>query len=244
MQIKYRILPMLIMLCLVMGFFPTTGVAAEGVSTDAALPRAFQNVQLGMTLSEFTAVVPEAKPVSLGGHEQADHTVVVPSQDRPLHRIEYRFSERLREFVLYYVYADVPGGYAALLEQLRESYGKPVRQNLQEYYTKPEAYSEKKTIWKDRATMATLTEIRKLNGDRRELSLTITDLTGQPALAKGQARHAHERSIPIPVPEDRTSNEQTAVPDRAGHRSSRHVAEGVWGERDPDLVNSLKTTHG
>ena len=91
-----------------------------------------------------------------------------------------------------------------------------MRQNLQEYYTKPEAYSEKKTIWKDRATMASLTEIRKLNGDKRELILTITDLTRQPASGEGQARHAYERSILIPVPKDRTSNEQTAVPDRAG----------------------------
>ncbi len=216
MPITFRMVTILVMLCLVLGLVATPGIATEGVSTDATLPRAFQNAQFGMTLSEFTAVVPEAKPVSLGGRDHADRTVVVPSQERPLHRIEYRFSDRLREFILYYVYADVPGGYAGLLTQLRESYGKPIKQNLYEYYTKPEAYSEKKTIWKDRATMATLTEIRKLNGDQRELSVTITDLTGQPASGEGQARHAQERSIPIPVPEDRTSNEQTAVPDRAG----------------------------
>ena len=216
MHIKFRMLPILVMLCVVMGFVTTPGSAAEDMSAGAALPRAFQSVQFGMTLSEFTAVVPEAKTVSLGGRDQADRTVVVPSQERPLHRIEYRFSDRLREFILYYVYADVPGGYAGLLEQLRESYGTPARQNLQEYYTKPEAYSEKKTIWNDGATMVSLTEIRKLNGDKRELSLTITDLTRQPASGEGQARHTYERSILIPVPKDRTSNEQTAVPDRAG----------------------------
>ncbi len=222
MPIKFSILPILVMLCLVMGFVATPSIAAEGVSADAALPRAFQSAQFGMTWSEFAAVVPEAKRVSLRGRDQAERTVVVSSQERPLHRIEYRFSDdRLREVVFHYEYADVPGGYPGLLEQLRASYGKPFRLNLHEYYANPEAYSEKKTIWKNPATMASLMEIRKMNGDKRELILTITDLTRQPTTGQGQARHTQERSIPIPLPDHRISNGQATVPDGAGAQTSQ-----------------------
>lgn len=213
MQIKSRMLLVLVMLCLVVGFLAAPGIATEGRSTDTALPRAFQSAQLGMTLSDFVAVVPEAKRVSLGGHDQADRTVVVSSKDQPLQHIEYRFSnDRLREFVIHYVYGEVPGGYSGLLEKLRESYGKPISQNLQEYYTKPEAFSQKKTVWKDRATMASLTETRKMNGDKRELILTITDLHPQRTSEVDQERRIQELSIPIPLPDHLIRNEQTAVP--------------------------------
>lgn len=188
MEIKSRMLIAFVMFCLVAGVLAAPGIAAEDVSTDAALPREFQGARLGMALADLVAIVPEAKRVSLGGLDQAERTVVVPSKDRLLQRIEYRFSnDRVREFIIHYNYTDISGGYPGLLQQLRASYGKPMRQNLQEYYTKPEAYSEKKTIWKDRATMASLTEIRKLNGDKRELILTITDLTRQQTSGQDQA---------------------------------------------------------
>jgi hypothetical protein len=189
--------------------------------TDAALPRAFQSAQLGMTLSELVTVVPEAKRVSLGEHDQAERTVVVPSKDRPLQRIEYRFSDdRLREFAIHYDYGEVPSGYSGLLQKLRESYGKPLSQNLQEYYTKPEAFSQKTTVWKDRATMASLTETRKMNGDKRELILTITDLAPHRTSEGNHERRKQEVTIPIPLPDHRIQNEQAAMPDVDGTRKS------------------------
>ncbi|MFO0698252.1 MAG: hypothetical protein U0236_03405 [Nitrospira sp.] len=187
-ETKSRILLVLVMLCLVAGVLAAPGIAAQDGTDETVVPREFQGARLGMTLSDLVAIVPEAKHVSLEGDDQAERTVVAPSKDRLFSRIEYRFSDdRVREFVIHYDYADVPGGYPGLLQQLRESYGKPMRQNLQEYYTKPEAFSEKKTIWKDRVTMASLTEIRKLNGDKRELILTITDLTRQQTSGQDQA---------------------------------------------------------
>jgi hypothetical protein len=214
MKIKSRMLLAIVMLCMVGGLLGAPGIAAEGVSTNAALPRAFQNAQLGMALSEFAAVVPEAKGVSLGGRESAERTVVVPSKDRPLQRIEYRFyDDRLREIVIHYHHGEVPGGYPGLLEKLRESYGKPMSQNLQEYYTKPEAFSQKKTVWKDHATMASLTETRKMNGDKRELILAIIDLNSQRASEEDQVRRRQqELSIPIPLPGHSIQNKQAAVP--------------------------------
>lgn len=207
MKIKVRMLLAIVLLCIAVGFFAVPGIAAEDVSTDAALPRAFQGAQLGMTLSEFAAVVPEAKGVSFGGRDQAERTVVVQAKDRSLQRIEYRFhDDRLREIVIHYHHGEVPGGYPGLLETLRASYGKPVSQNLQEHYTKPEAFSEKKTVWKDQATTASLTEIRKMNGDKRELILAITDRTPQQASEEDQKRRQQELHIPIPLPDHAMQN--------------------------------------
>ncbi len=212
MTLKSSMLLALVMFCLVGGVSTTPGIAAEGVPMNAVLPRAFQSAQLGMTLSEFAAVVPEAKRVSLGGRDQAERTVVVSAKDRPLQRIEYRFyDDRLQEIVIHYHHGEVPGGYPGLLERLRESYGKPMSQNLQEYYTKPEAFSQKKTVWMDHATMASLTETRKMNGDQRELVLAITDRSPQQASKEDQERRQQELSIPIPLPDHPIQNKQAAV---------------------------------
>lgn len=212
MKIQSRMLLVIGMLCLVGGFFVAPGVAAQDTSKDVALPRAFQGAQLGMTLSEFAAVVPEAKAVSVGGRHQAERTVVVQAKDRPIHHIEYRFSDdRLREVVIQYHLGEVPGGYTGLLEQLRATYGKPMSQNMQEYFTKPEAFSEKKTVWKDHATMASLTETRKMNGDKRELILAITDLTPQQASHEDQKRRQQDLRIPIPLPDHAMKNEQASM---------------------------------
>lgn len=211
MNIQSRMLLAIGMLCFVVGFVVAPGIAVQNASKDAALPRAFQGTQLGMTLSEFGAIVPEAQAVSLGGRDQAERTVMVQAKDRHLHRIEYRFSDdRLREVVIHYHLGEVPGGYTGLLEQLRGSYGKPMSQNLQEYYTKLEAFSEKKTVWKDHATMASLTETRKMNGDKRELILAITDLTSRQASKEDQKRRHQDISIPIPLPDHARQNEQAS----------------------------------
>ncbi len=222
MQIKVRILLVIVMICFVVGFFAVPGIAAESVPTDAALPRAFQGAQLGMTLSEFAAVVPEAKRVALGGRDQAERTVVVSSKDRSLQRIEYRFyDDRLREIVIHYNHGEVPGGYPGLLETLRESYGKPISQNLQEHYTKPEAFSQKTTVWKDQTTMASLTETRKMNGDKRELILAITDRNPQLVSKEDQEHRQQELSIPIPLPDHPVQNKQAAVPHSARPKNSQ-----------------------
>lgn len=226
MPIKSRMLLVLVMFCLVVGFLAAPELAAQDVSKDSALPRAFQSAQLGMTLSEFAAVVPEAKGVSLGGRDQAERTVVVPSKERPLQRIDYRFyDDRLQEIVIHYHHGEVPGGYPGLLEKLRESYGKPMSQNLQDYFTKPEAFSQKKTVWKDHATMASLTETRKMNGDKRELILAITDLTPQQASKEDQKRRQQELSIPIPLPDHPIQNRQAAVLQLARPENSHAVGK-------------------
>lgn len=217
MQVKPGVLVIMFLVGLLVGTMAGPGIADQDAEKKDALPRAFQSAQLGMTLSEFATVVPEAKRVSLGGRDQAERTVVVPSKDRPLQRIDYSFSnDQLREFVIHYDYAEVPGGYPGLLKKLRESYGKPLSQNLQEYYTKPEAFSQKTTVWKDRATMVNLTETRKLNGDKRELVLTITDLSPQRTSEVDHEPRKQEVTLPIPLPDNWIQNNKAAMPDVEG----------------------------
>lgn len=201
MQNKSGVLRIIFMVGLLLGSLAVPGIAAQDVAREAALPRAFQGASLGMPLSDFAAVVPEAKRVSLARRDQTQRTVVVPSKDRFLQRVEYRFSDdQLRELVIHYNPSEVPGGYQRLLERLRESYGKPIAENLQEYDSGPDVVLVKKTVWKDHATMASLTESRKMFDDRRELILTITDRNLQQAFEEDQEHRRRQRELSIPVP--------------------------------------------
>lgn len=201
MQNKSGVLRIIFMVGLLLGSLAVPGIAAQDVAREAALPRAFQGASLGMPLSDFAAVVPEAKRVSLARRDQTQRTVVVPSKDRFLQRVEYRFSDdQLRELVIHYNPSEVPGGYQRLLERLRESYGKPIAENLQEYDSGPDVVLVKKTVWKDHATMASLTESRKIFDDRRELILTITDRNLQQAFEEDQEHRRRQRELSIPVP--------------------------------------------
>lgn len=223
MQIKSRMLLVIVILCLAVGFLAAPGLAAQDVSKEAALPRAFQGVSLGMPLSDFVAVVPDAKRVSLARQDQSERTVMVPSKDRALQRVEYRFyKDRLREVTIHYNPGEVPGGYRRLIERLRESYGKPIEENLEDYATDPKILSLKKTIWKDSTTMATLAEFQTVIDDRGKLSLTLTDLELHQAFEQDQEQRRRERElrIPIPLPQPPIQERQAAAPHPA------HVAHG------------------
>lgn len=214
MQNTSGVLRIIFMVGLLVGTLAVPGIAAQDVAREAALPRAFQGASLGMPLSDFTAVVPEAKRVSFTKRDQTQRTVVVPSKDRSLQRVEYRFSDdQLRELVIHYNPSEVPGGYQRLLERLRESYGKPIAENLQEYDSGPDVVLVKKTVWKDHATMARLTESRKIFDDRRELILTITDRNLQQAFEEDQEhrRRQRELSIPVPTSDHAIQNRQAAM---------------------------------
>lgn len=225
MQIKSRMLLVIVLLCLAVGFLAVPGIAAQDVSKEAALPRAFQGVSLGMPLSDFVAVVPDAKRVSLARQDQSERTVMVPSKDRYLQRVECRFyKDRLREVIIHYNPGEVPGGYRRLIERLRESYGKPIEENLGGYVADPKILTLKKTIWKDSATMATLAEVHTIIEDRGKLSLTLTDLELQQAFEQDQEQRRRERElgIPIPLPQPPIQERQAAGPHPA-HAAHGHV---------------------
>ena len=220
MHIKSRTLSIIVMLGLVfgllLGVLVTPGIAAQDGTDETVLPRDFQGARLGMSLSDFVAIVPEANRISRGGHDPMQRTVVVPSKDRYLQRMEYRFyKNRLRELVIYYKADKVPGGYERLLERLSESYGKSLGTDLRIIEDGRGSYATlvKKTSWKDRATMASLIESHKITEERGDLMLTITDLGLQQAFEQDQEhrRRQRELSIPLPLPDQTIQKRQATI---------------------------------
>lgn len=220
MRVKSGALCIMLMVGLLLGPLTALGVAAQDDTKEVALPRSFQGARLGMTASELVAVVPDVNRVALNRRDQIQRTVVIPSKDRHLQRVEYRFyNDRLRELAIYYNSVEVPGGYQRLVERLKESYGKPTVVDQRDEYgfgstLVSEVVSVKKTVWKNSTTMTSLAESRRILDDKRELILTITDLDLQRAFEEDQAqrRRQQELRIPIPLPDHSVQNRQAAVP--------------------------------
>lgn len=215
MHVKAAALSMSIM-ALLLGSLATPSLAAQEESTDTALPRSFHNARLGMTLSELVSLVPDVKKVSLNRRDPAQRTVVMPSKEHPIERVEYRFyNDRLREFTIYYTNDEVPGGFTALRQRLQEVYGEPAVAEQTEYDTGPDIASVKKTVWKDDATMSVLTQSHKLyrGNERYDLMLTITDRDLQQRFEKDQEERRRQEAlrIPIPLPGSGIHHKQTAM---------------------------------
>lgn len=191
---------------------------AEQIPTDAVtLPRSFQGARLGMSQYDLMAIAPEVGLTSRGAHSQLHKTLIVPAKDRHLRRIEYRFYHgALRELAIYYKRDRVPRGYEGLLARLKETYGQPVAENVEEYDPRQDIFSVKKTVWKDHATTSVLAESRKMREGEEvyDLVLTMTDLDLQQAYEQDQERRRRQQelNIPIPLSEQQTQKNQTAVP--------------------------------
>lgn len=158
-----------------------------------------------MTLSEFTTAVPDAKRVSLNRRDPAHRTVVMPSKDRFIQRVEYHFHHgRRRELAIYYTSGKVPGGFERLRARLQETYGEPaVMEQTEEYSAGLNFVSIKKTVWKDRATQSVLAQSHKMYDDGREsydLILTITDFDLQQMFEQEQRQRQHQEELKVPIP--------------------------------------------
>ena len=216
MQVKSAALGMMLTVGLLVGSLTAPGIAAQENAKETTLPRSFQDARLGMTLSELITIVPEAaKRVSLHRRDQAQRTVVIPSKDRFIQRVEYRFyNDRLRELAIQYTFDKVTGGYQGLRERLKESYGKPFVEDQKEDYERGlDVISVNKTIWKDGATMSSLVDEHNVLEDRRALTLIITDVNLQQAFEQDQEhrRRQRELSIPIPLPDHSVQKRQAAI---------------------------------
>src|SRR5512146_1712638 len=185
---------------------------AEEIPTGAVThPRSFQGARLGMSQYDLVAIAPELGHTALATNSPLHRTLVVPSKDRHLQRIEYRFYHGvLRELAIYYKRDRVPWGYEGLLARLKETYGQPVEENVEEFPLSPDAFSVKKTVWKDHATTSVLAESCKMRKGQEvyDLVLTMTDLELQQAYEQDQERRRRQQElrIPIPLPEQQTPN--------------------------------------
>ena len=168
------------------------------------LPRSFHGVRLGMTGHELSRVDSEVKRTSAGDARQASRTVVVATRQDPyIRRIEYRlFREALKDLVIYYKTDRIPRGYASLLDKMKMSYGEPVAQDISEYDPRVNVFSLKKTLWKDDATVITLSEVgRLLHGEEvYDLVVTMTDLALQKAVQQEEEERRRKEEFAVPVP--------------------------------------------
>ncbi len=222
MKVKSFVLGTMLMMGLLLGNVATPSLAAQEDTSKPVLPRSFQGARLGMTLSELTAAVPDAKKVSLNRRDPTQRTVVMPSKDRFIQRVEYRFyHDRLREMAIYYTSDEVPGGFERLRARLRETYGEPAVKEQTEYGAGPNIVSIKKTVWKDRATQSVLAQSHKMYDAGREsydliLAMTDFDLQQMYEQEQEQRRRQEELKVPIPLPDPGIQNKQTAMSGLAG----------------------------
>jgi hypothetical protein len=200
---------------------------AEPTPAKSMLPRSFQGARLGMAMAELARTDPQIARTALQANGREMETVAVASQDPHVHRITYRFYRgALYEQAIYYRPDRVPRGYDGLLNRLKQVYGPPAAENMEDYDLSRDIFSARKTVWRDDATRIMLAEIRKLTDGRAqfELVLTMTDVSLDQArdqAAQEQLRRK-ELSVPIPLPDRQGASAHTARPsgvDRLGAHS-------------------------
>ncbi len=192
-------------------------LVAEPSPATSVLPRSFQGARLGMALTELARTAPQIARTALQASGRPTETVTVASQDPHIHRITYRFYRgALYEQAISYRPDQLPRGYDGLLDRLKQVYGHPVVENVEEYDLSRDIFSVRKTVWKDDATRIILAEIRRLTDGRErfELVLTMTDLALEQAreqTVQEQLRRK-EQSVPIPLPDRQGASARTARP--------------------------------
>lgn len=211
-------LAILLIMWVVLGDGLIPGHAEQIQGGAVTLPRSFQGMRLGMGQYDLMTIAPELGRTVLGTNGPLQRPLTVLSKDRHLQRVEYRFYRGvLRELAIYYNRDRIPRGYEGLLARLKETYGQPMIENVEEYDSRPDVFSVKKTVWKDHATMALLSEVRKIREDQEayDVVLTMSDLALQQAYEQDQERRRREQELRIPIP----LSEQATQEQRAGEPS-------------------------
>jgi hypothetical protein len=183
-------------------------MSGEGSAADETpvqpLPRTFEGVWLGIRAEQLARLQPGISPRLMPGRH--GYVLVAPSSDPRIQRLEYRFHNgSLYELRILYNPERLPGGKAALLRRLKELYGRPAVDGLEEYDPGPLTLSQKRTVWEDDATRVSAIERRKLVEAeyRTEVLLVVADreLERQHLEAVEEERRRGEEDIPIPMPD-------------------------------------------
>jgi len=189
-------------------------VSAESFSSKS-LPREFHKARLGMAMEELVQLAPQAVKSGQDPGKPSERAVRVPSKDPYVQYSEYRFFDgRLYEQAIYYRRNRIPRGYPGLVDRLREVYGRPAREDVQEWDPDADSLSSQKTVWKDASTRIALAELRKMREGREyyELVLTMTDLGLEEARERAaDARiRAKAMQVPIPLPDGSSDHKYSA----------------------------------
>jgi hypothetical protein len=188
------------------------GAAGPASAEDKALPRTFQKAHLGMSINELVQIYPQlakTKP-----DVRVRQSVVMPSSDSRILRQEYKFHQgALYELQIYYDVKRLPRGHAGLLARLKEVYGTPPVEGIEEFDLTLGILSGHRTVWNDGVTRVTLAERERIseNGQFIECVLVLTDLTLERRYQQAVEEHRRhqELEIPIPLPDghpDRTAS--------------------------------------
>ena len=180
------------------------GAAVSASAEDKALPRTFQKARLGMNINELVQVYPQLAKTNPDVRVQ--QSAAIASSDPHIRRLEYRFHQgSLYELKIYYNPERLPRGHAGLLARLKEVYGPPSVEGIDEFDLASGILSGHRTVWNDGVTRVTLAERERIQDGRKftESVLTLTDqaLERQYQQAVEEHRRHQELEIPIPLPE-------------------------------------------
>jgi hypothetical protein len=182
------------------------GIAQLGVSGDEprALPRVFQQAKLGMTMGELLSRQPNIAVTKRTNF--ATVSMIATPSDRYVQRVTYRFFEdSLYEIEIRYRPDRLEHGASGLLARLKEEYGPPKLDRIDEVDFDVMDINRRRTVWKDAMTKITLLEREYLrNGNSvTEITLTMTDLAFESLRNEAQEKQVHRKmqEVPIPRPE-------------------------------------------
>src|SRR5437879_4297128 len=187
------------------------GTAVSASAEDKALPRTFQKAHLGMTINELIQVYPQLAKTH--PDVRVRQSAVITSSDPRLLRQEYKFHQgALYELQIHYDVKRLPRGPAGLLARLKEVYGPPSVEGIEEFDLASGILSGHRTVWNDGVTRVTLAERERIRDGRKftESVLTLTDqaLERQYQQAVEEQRRHQELEVPIPLTEGHPRSEE------------------------------------
>ena len=189
-------------------------LAHAGLAEDQAqtrpLPRVFQQAKLGMTTAEVVSVKPNIA-VTKRTHLATVSMVETPS-DRYVQHVAYRFHDNtLYEIEIRYRPERLQNGASGLLARLKEQYGPPAVDRVDELDLDSGDISRRQTVWRDAKTKMTLLERHYLHHGNQviAITLTLTDLVLAQLRDEAQNRRVHQKlqEVPIPMPDVSSAQE-------------------------------------
>lgn len=180
------------------------GIAGDQAQPSQILPRVFQQAKLGMTLGELLRLKPDIA-ISKRTNFATVTLIAIPS-DRYVQRVVYRFHEgTLYEIAIRYRPDRLQRGASGLLARLKEQYGAPIADRVDEVDFDSSDINRRRTVWQDARTKITLLEREYFRDGNQaiEITLTMTDLALERLRDEAQEQQVHRKlqEIPIPLPD-------------------------------------------
>ena len=177
---------------------------AEDQPQSRPLPRVFQQAKLGMTVQEFVSVKPNIA-ITKRTHFATVSMVETPS-DRYVQHVVYRFHDHvLYEMEIRYRPERLQNGASGLLARLKEQYGSPAVDRVDELDLDSRDISRRQTVWQDVKTKMTLLERHYFHQGNQVIgiTLTLTDLVLARLRDEAQNRQVRQKlqEVPIPMPD-------------------------------------------